>query len=488
MHVGVLLLRLGGLPAVVRFETMSLCSALEKCVQGLLQARTGLSEEAPQLVELRSGCDLVVPAASNATCDRFRLLIPFAGATLTWEMLYNAAEPDFPPDFIFGEPSFNPPIDRLPHVHGWRIADDGAAALDSLTLAIRDLLAEYKAYQVALLGAHAPRLGAEYMRLCRALRRRCRGGLQQQQPPLADVTGRTASPLPISSDEDNELREDEDAELQQLEGRALPNSSSAHRGGAPDVEVLAAPLAQGKDGPVVFLAKLRVSGDVAAQASLVRDGTVGDLSALLKLTYKSASSASARTTAQLTLSSAMQRLLNDTVRLPAFGSATRLDEYATAVGDLLDEKVKGVCGEFSRKVEFVLNLVDAFEGAVVEYDSENYSKVTMLMDYLDFHFLAFVDVPESFPAEPPSISFRSIYHTDGEAGEPFMKHLRRCPWSPRWVVTEMVTRLRAFLQESVGTFQRLSVTQGSSLHAAASTAWAPSAALSASGSSGNSNL
>ncbi|CAN8008657.1 unnamed protein product, partial [Ixodes pacificus] len=47
-------------------------------------------------------------------CDRFKLLLPYAGQSVTWEVIFQAHRPEFPPDFIFDDMSFLPKIEDIP--------------------------------------------------------------------------------------------------------------------------------------------------------------------------------------------------------------------------------------------------------------------------------------------------------------------------------------------------------------------------------------
>ncbi|PSN30085.1 BRCA1-A complex subunit BRE [Blattella germanica] len=47
------------------------------------------------------------PTIETTDCgDRFKLIIPFAGQSITWEIVFNSLVPQFPPDFCFDDDSF----------------------------------------------------------------------------------------------------------------------------------------------------------------------------------------------------------------------------------------------------------------------------------------------------------------------------------------------------------------------------------------------
>ncbi|XP_053093317.1 BRISC and BRCA1-A complex member 2 isoform X2 [Pangasianodon hypophthalmus] len=75
--------------------------------------RVGLdSTNCLRITDLKSGCTSLTP---GPCCDRFKLHIPYAGETLKWDIIFNARDPELPPDFIFGEDAeFLPEPAELP--------------------------------------------------------------------------------------------------------------------------------------------------------------------------------------------------------------------------------------------------------------------------------------------------------------------------------------------------------------------------------------
>ncbi|KAJ8346120.1 hypothetical protein SKAU_G00303130 [Synaphobranchus kaupii] len=75
--------------------------------------RVGLdSTNCLRVTDLKTGCTSLTP---GPCCDRFKLHIPYAGETLKWDIIFNARDPELPPDFIFGEDAeFLPEPSELP--------------------------------------------------------------------------------------------------------------------------------------------------------------------------------------------------------------------------------------------------------------------------------------------------------------------------------------------------------------------------------------
>ncbi|KAK3537694.1 hypothetical protein QTP70_017900 [Hemibagrus guttatus] len=103
--------------------------------------RVGLdSTNCLRITDLKSGCTSLTP---GPCCDRFKLHIPYAGETLKWDIIFNARDPELPPDFIFGEDAeFLPEPSELPHLVAWDSSDS-----ECLLQLVKELLQQYHQYQ-----------------------------------------------------------------------------------------------------------------------------------------------------------------------------------------------------------------------------------------------------------------------------------------------------------------------------------------------------
>ncbi|KAF5896222.1 BRISC and BRCA1-A complex member 2, partial [Clarias magur] len=103
--------------------------------------RVGLdSTNCLRVTDLKSGCTSLTP---GPCCDRFKLHIPYAGETLKWDIIFNARDPELPPDFIFGEDAeFLPEPSELPHLVAWDAGDP-----ECLLQLVKELLQQYHQYQ-----------------------------------------------------------------------------------------------------------------------------------------------------------------------------------------------------------------------------------------------------------------------------------------------------------------------------------------------------
>jgi len=84
------------------------------------------------------------------SAERYMLDIPYAGQHLQWHVMFDAQEPDSPPQFLFPEtPDFLQDMNldeleaKLPSLANWDCDD-----ADSLLKVVRELVIEYRSLQV----------------------------------------------------------------------------------------------------------------------------------------------------------------------------------------------------------------------------------------------------------------------------------------------------------------------------------------------------
>jgi BRCA1-A complex subunit BRE len=92
------------------------------------------------------------PTIETNNCgDCFKLIIPYAGQSVTWEVVFNSILPHFPPYFHFDDDTFlcDPEVEinekNAPSLANWDCQDS-----KSLLHVICELLALYRKYQVSI--------------------------------------------------------------------------------------------------------------------------------------------------------------------------------------------------------------------------------------------------------------------------------------------------------------------------------------------------
>ncbi|KAG8184162.1 hypothetical protein JTE90_010204 [Oedothorax gibbosus] len=92
-------------------------------------------------------------------CDRFKLVIPYGGHTVDWDVILQASSPECPPDFIFTTcPNFVS-FDQIKTILDW-----DPEKPDSLLTILRELIRHYQKYQASRLEKYS-RVQFEYSTL-----------------------------------------------------------------------------------------------------------------------------------------------------------------------------------------------------------------------------------------------------------------------------------------------------------------------------------
>lgn len=106
----------------------------------------GLRGCSARIADVNSGC--LSDINESRYGDRFKLMLPYAGQTITWEVLFNASYPSEPPDFIFPENGnqFQPDVADIESLCCWNANDR-----HSLLNTVAELLQSYKNHQSSLL-------------------------------------------------------------------------------------------------------------------------------------------------------------------------------------------------------------------------------------------------------------------------------------------------------------------------------------------------
>uniref|UniRef100_A0A8C4R806 BRISC and BRCA1-A complex member 2 n=1 Tax=Eptatretus burgeri TaxID=7764 RepID=A0A8C4R806_EPTBU len=282
------------------------------------------------ITDVASGCPSVTPPPC---CDRFKLHIPYAGETLTWDVIFNALHPELSPDFIFGEDTdFMPNPERL--------------------------------------------LGNQ-------------------------CCVRFLLHLPIDT-------------------RDLP-----------------AYLLKG------FLNPTDPGEDVV----------------LLLVTFEDIEAT--KVTPKLYLSQRIECALGgvSSTHTPPFPSGGCLLDYVPQVCELLSRKIQYVVQSYHKRREYIAAFLSHFGRAIVEYDAEGFTKLSLLLENDCLYCLIHIDLPIYFPRDQPVIAFQSCCHFT--AARLLLQQLHKSyPYSPRWDGNEMAVRARSFFKKAVPSFLEMAMVNG----------------------------
>lgn len=333
--------------------------------------------------------------SAEGNADRFKLVIPYAGQKITWNVVFNSQKPHFAPDFCFDDDSFlaDPDIEfleeALPSLATWNVRDPRA-----LLNVILELLEIYRKHQVELLEhADRSRMHFEYSSLI------CQAGV--------------------------------------AEG---------------DVEVL---VGSGRQRSSSFLIRLQV--DFSAIPQPLAD--LGEPTATLTVTFHSPTEGGRITPQlQLSLQAeaALEGVGGSGMSLPPFppGGSCLMD-YVPVVTARLQDRIDAAAAAHDRRRELITALFHHFGNGVLEYDGISFTRASFLLEWRDFYFILHFTLPPGFPREKPVVVFQSVYHaTDGK---PYRYRFEDFPYNPRTEVKKMTEKLIATVIEYVEVFQRNSI-------------------------------
>lgn len=105
-------------------------------------------------------------------------------------------------------------------------------------------------------------------------------------------------------------------------------------------------------------------------------------------------------------------------------------------------QVRETIEEFMRTLTLRRGLVREFikqTNSVLEYDSNDYRKVSFLGEYNSIPIIVTVTLQPAFPNDAPLVTLQSMAHW---STKPLFRNLAKVPWSPRWTAEEMVKRIR----------------------------------------------
>ncbi|XP_061410334.1 BRISC and BRCA1-A complex member 2 isoform X2 [Lethenteron reissneri] len=329
-------------------------------------------------------------------CDRFKLHIPYAGDTIKWDVIFNHEYPDIPPDFMFGEDTdFFPDPDELPHLQEWRSQDP-----EALLLVLQELLAQFQVHQRERLRDNS-RLMFEY----------------------------------------NSLSEQTDYTVHM--------EVHVGRHTAWDGECC-----------VRFLLRLPVDFSLIPPY-LLKDPLVdpGEDVALLLVTFENTEAT--KVFPKLYLSPRIEHALggSSAFHIPNFPSGGCLLDYVPQVCQLLTSKVQYITQGYQKRREYIAAFLSHFGESIAEYDAEGFTKISLLLEGLEFFFMVHIELPLYFPRDQPTFTFQSVYQ-HGTTAQPFLQVQKSYPYSPRWDGNEMAKRARVYFEEFSPQFREAALANG----------------------------
>ncbi|XP_063227327.1 BRISC and BRCA1-A complex member 2-like [Bacillus rossius redtenbacheri] len=372
-------------------------------IEELLKGRIGVGAHAVEVCNVDTGV-ASFGTESAMRGDRFQLLVPYAGDRLVWNVIFDATNPEYPPDFGFddsflADPDVGVLEEAVPSLANWDGRDPKA-----LLRVVGELLSLYRKFQISLLDdGDSERLNFEYSSL-----------VYQTDVEETDVEVLVAS---------------------RQSARTRQTNQSVH-----------------------FLIRLNV--DFSGLPPLNKTENAGESSAYLLVVFHPPQWS--RILPQLILSPAVETALgNSSFSLPQFPQRDCLMDYVPIIKKQLKDKIEVVITSFEKREQFISILIFKLSGALLEYDFHSFTQASFLLMKKDFFFVLHVTLPQTFPNGGPVYLLQSVYHASH--GKPFKLELEGCPYSPRWKVPEIVDRAISFIWDEVDKFQKVSVQSCSSI-------------------------
>ncbi|XP_015430792.1 PREDICTED: BRCA1-A complex subunit BRE-like [Dufourea novaeangliae] len=331
-------------------------------------------------------------SCGKARGDRFKLCIPYAKQTLNWNVFFDSQCPEMGPDFIFNDDTFLMDMN-----------------IDTLSIKVPSLAKWNLNDRNALLNVLMELLAC----------------YKEHQIQLLQKQDRL-----------------------KLEYSMLIDSSQIAPG---DVEIILLPFAS-KPTEAKFLITLLVDLSQLQNYGFELENET----AMLLITFSGPNWNRIQT--HLHISKFLQPIVGNpsTLQLQHFPSDKCLMDYVLEAKMCIAEKINSFVQRFKSRRLFVSTLISLQPGATIEYDSLDYSHVSVLLNDEDFHFVVHFFLPSGYPQDIPEIELQSIYHMTKERS-PFMRKFD-VPYAKEWKPLELIKKICAFIKKDcVKNFKRNSI-------------------------------
>lgn len=160
-----------------------------------------------------------------------------------------------------------------------------------------------------------------------------------------------------------------------------------------------------------------------------------------------------RVNPQLFLSSSLEDVIGKIPNLPHYSYMKDLMDYVPEIKKMLDEKIKSVVGNYNKKQAFIGAVLCQQSGSIIEYDAVQFSNISLLLNHDDLFFILRINLTKKFPTDSPEYTLISPYSLLQK--DDLLKYqVERCPYSPRWPPTQMITKaLNEIFKTHVHTFR-----------------------------------
>lgn len=376
---------------MTNFDQYNFHPWIEPLVSNLIEGDLGLCAGRASINNIL--CSRSSSNNSNAN-DTFTVTIPYAGMNLNWQILFEGADSSDLPDFlIHDECGFDPDYEDILHLVNWDPENQMA-----LLNVMKDLLRLYKKHHLKLILNENTKFTIGVGEL-----------MASQDYPLVDVS--------------------------------VTKSAADEYGGM--------------DPRTTINVLVRIKLDVSQIPDICFKDAPAEDPSFLHPVLQIRASESGKIVPQLYVPRRMEHILGgrNSMKLPAFSRQnTPLLEYVQNVDKHLNDLILVLRDGHSKRREYIAAFLCVFADNIIEYDAEEFRRITLLFSHEDFYFLVHVALAKLFPQEQPELTFQSVYHTT-KTGALYQVSHSSYPYSPRWSGNEMAKRTRTYIMDRIEAFK-----------------------------------
>ena len=157
----------------------------------------------------------------------------------------------------------------------------------------------------------------------------------------------------------------------------------------------------------------------------------------------------------------IEKVVNMSLITPATmqGSNDKIALYVTNMQEKCYSYLKLLCESKSRRKKFLKAVHELMKTKVIEYDSTNFFKMSLLYSFEDFNFIVHLSMYKTFPKDAPLLTFESTYYCK-EGGKLFQMVCKKYSYDMKWSADDMARKIKQVIEEKAPVFKNNCNTNG----------------------------
>ncbi|CAH1996452.1 unnamed protein product [Acanthoscelides obtectus] len=164
---------------------------------------------------------------------------------------------------------------------------------------------------------------------------------------------------------------------------------------------------------ITFLIEIKLDLTVLPEYCSDYELNNSDDTILLKIIINKMDGSNTKCSVQYPLN--MELILGDHLPLPKFARDVAINEYVSAIKEILMQRVSEIAENCRLRKEFMTSLHSLVSLKIVESDTEHFKKLVMLAKNEDYGCLVTTIAGNKFPQENPAIKLSSVYCQEGKS-------------------------------------------------------------------------